>query len=312
LGNHPPRFAEWNDKFRDGMRRFWAGDSGLRGEFAERMAGSADLFDRRSRKPWASINFITSHDGFTLRDLVCYNEKHNDANGEEGADGHGDNSSNNWGAEGLTEDQVILQRRARVQRALLASTVFAQGTPMLLGGDEFNRTQQGNNNAYCQDNPISWVNWADAATPPGLALTAYVGRLTAIRHAYGALQAGRFLHGGHEVAPGVPEIAWFDERGDTLSIDAWNNPEARAVSLWRAAHGTENGADDAAEITLMFVNAANDPIEFSFPAGQTRWMQLLDSAQDDGAPQMNPVAGHHKVTVQGNTVMLFGTHAVRF
>jgi isoamylase len=327
LGNHPPRFGEWNDKFRDSMRRFWSGDSGLRGEFAGRVAGSGDLFDHRTRKPWASINFITSHDGFTLRDLVSYSEKHNLDNGEDGNDGHNDNSSNNWGVEGPTDDPEILECRAKVQRALLASMVFAQGTPMLLGGDEFNRTQNGNNNAYCQDNDISWVDWEAAAKPEGRALTAYFGRLTALRNAYVALQAGRFLH-GDEVAPGIPDIAWFDERGEALSIEAWHNPEARAISVQRAApsggrvhfrqersgdvrDARENGDKDAGpEVVLLFVNAGRDEIAFSFPDNGLTWYQLLDSANADGKPQRDDAIQETSVTVQGHTVMMFGTHRV--
>jgi isoamylase len=339
LGNHPPRFAEWNDKFRDGMRRFWSGDSGLRGEFAERLAGSGDLFDHRTRKPWASINFVTSHDGFTLRDVVSYAEKHNLDNGEDGNDGHNDNSSNNWGVEGPTDDADILEHRAKIQRALLASTIFSQGTPMLLGGDEFNRTQNGNNNAYCQDNEISWVDWTAADSPEGLALTAYVGRLTAVRSTYTALQAGRFLH-GDEVAPGVPDIAWFDERGEALSIEAWHNPEARAISVLRAAasgeqthlHGRHQAhhdhhehqrarASDAAgadqnlgpEAALLFVNAGRDAIEFTFPHQQLTWYPLVDSAKADGMPdslEAMPDPSDARITLQGHTIMMFGTHKV--
>jgi glycogen operon protein len=311
LGNHPPRFAEWNDKFRDGMRRFWGGDPGLRGDFAARLAGSGDLFDHRGRKPWASINFITSHDGFTLRDLVSYSEKHNEANGEDGNDGHNDNSSNNWGVEGPTGDANILERRARVQRGLLATAVFAQGTPMLLGGDEFHRTQGGNNNAYCQDNEISWIDWSAAAAPEGRALTAYIGRLTAIRNAYTALQAGRFLHGDREVAPGVPDIAWFDERGEALTIEAWHNPEARAISVQRAAPAVDPEREhDAPEIALLFVNAGYDPIEFMFPVVDAGWYPLLDSAHADGKPDHDEMAREAPVVLQGHTVMLFGTHKV--
>ena len=323
LGNHPPRFAEWNDRFRDGMRRFWGGDSGLRGDFAGRLAGSGDFFDHRSRKPWASVNFVTSHDGFTLRDLVSYAEKHNLDNGEEGNDGHNDNNSNNWGIEGPSDDADILERRARVQRALLASTIFAQGTPMLLCGDEFHRTQKGNNNAYCQDNEISWVDWAAAATPEGRALTAYVGRLIAVRNAYTALQAGRFLH-GDEVAPGIPDIAWFDERGEALSIEAWHNPEGRAISVLRAAasgghihvqheYGRAPDHSSAAagpEVALLFVNADDEPLEFTFPAQQLTWFPLVDSAKADGKPDRLDAMSEPQVTLQGHTIMMFGTHKV--
>ncbi|MGH7041603.1 MAG: glycogen debranching protein GlgX, partial [Acetobacteraceae bacterium] len=159
VGGFPPGWAEWNDKFRDTVREFWKGDSGKLSDLATRLAASADAFHRRGRKPWASVNFVTAHDGFTLQDLVSYNEKHNEANGEDNRDGTDNNSSWNHGVEGPTEDAAILDLRDRQKRNLLATLLMAQGTPMLLAGDEFGRTQQGNNNAYCQDNEISWVNW---------------------------------------------------------------------------------------------------------------------------------------------------------
>ena len=159
LGHHPPGFAEWNDRFRDSVRRFWRGDAGERPEFAARLAGSGDLFDRHARRPWASINYAASHDGFTLADLASCSQKHNEANGEDNKDGQGENYSSNWGVEGQTAEASILEKRSRAQRAMLASVMFAHGTPMLLGGDEFGRTQQGNNNPYCQDNEISWWKW---------------------------------------------------------------------------------------------------------------------------------------------------------
>src|SRR5262249_38150738 len=164
LGNHPPGFAEWNDRFRDGVRGFWRGDPGQRQGFAARLAGSGDIFDRQARRPWSSVNYAASHDGFTLADLVSYAVPHNEANGE---DPHGDNNSANWGTEGPTDDEDILETRGRVQRAMLSTVMFALGTPMLLGGDEFGRTQQGNSNAYCQDNEISWFDWNLAASPDG-------------------------------------------------------------------------------------------------------------------------------------------------
>ncbi|MDB5842247.1 MAG: glgX [Herminiimonas sp.] len=300
LANHPPGFAEWNDKFRDGVRRFWRGDPGQRPEFAARLTGSAEMFDRRRRKPWASINYIASHDGFTLQDVVSYTGKHNEANGEDGRDGHSENYSANWGVEGPTDDAVVLELRDRVRRAMLTTVLFAQGTPMLLAGDEFGRTQNGNNNAYCQDNEISWVDWQAAATPAGQLLTAYVGRLTALRHEFEALQACRFLHGGEEIAPGIPDIAWFDERGEALTPEAWHNPEARALSVRRASRGQDGQPD----VVLLFLNAGHDPIEFSFPPSDMTWHMLLDSAAPDrpGYKVEQPTVG-----VQGHSVMLFAT-----
>ncbi len=170
LGHHPPGFAEWNDRFRDGVRRFWRGDSGARPEFASRLAGSGDLFDSHGRRPWASINYAACHDGFTLADVVSYAQRHNEINGENNQDGHGENFSANWGVEGPTDDPEILKTRAQLQRAMLATVFFSHGTPMLLAGDEFGRTQKGNNNAYCQDNELSWIDWKEAYSADGAAL----------------------------------------------------------------------------------------------------------------------------------------------
>ncbi|HEY8101945.1 MAG TPA: glycogen debranching protein GlgX [Burkholderiaceae bacterium] len=298
LGNHPPGFAEWNDKFRDGIRRFWRGDSGQRADFAARLSGSADIFNRRRRKPWASINYVASHDGFTLQDLVSYNQKHNEANGENNRDGHAENFSNNWGGEGPTDDKGICALRDRIKRAILATIAFSQGTPMLLAGDEFGRTQQGNNNAYCQDNEISWVNWKMAETADAQILIAYIGRLIALRQSFTALQSQYFLY-GDEIAPEVLDIAWFDERGETLTPDAWQNPEARALSVQRASVRA-NGKIDT---VMMFVNGGHDPLMFAFPRSQFKWHLLIDSAE----PQVmaHPVQ-EKTIKVQGHSVMLFG------
>lgn len=298
LGNHPPGFAEWNDKFRDGVRRFWRGDPGMRPDFAARLAGSADLFDRRWRKPWASINYVASHDGFTLEDVVSYNHKHNDANGENNNDGHNENFSNNWGVEGQTDDPAILELRDRVRRAMLATVMVAQGTPMLLGGDELRRTQRGNNNAYCQDNELSWVDWKIAESASTQTLIDYIGRLTELRRKFTPLQAGRFFHGIDEVVPGIKDIAWFDERGQVLSSGAWQNPEARALSVRRAGIG----ADGQADIVLLLVNAGHEPITFQFPPPAMSWHLLIDSAAPETIPHQ---VLEHSINVQGHSAMLF-------
>jgi glycogen operon protein len=299
LGNHPPGFAEWNDKFRDGVRRFWRGDPGQRADFAARLAGSAELFERRWRKPWASINYVASHDGFTLNDVVSYSQKHNEANGENGNDGHSENCSANWGVEGPTDDPSILEQRERVRRAMLATTILSQGTPMLLAGDEFGRTQNGNNNAYCQDNELSWVDWNLVATPDGKSLIDFVSRLTAVRRNFEALQGGRYLH-GDEVAPGIADSAWFDESGQPMSDEAWQNPEARALVVRRAAAG----ADGQPDAVLLFVNGGGEQLTFSFPPPAMRWYLLVDSADEE--LQSRPVA-EPAVNVKPHSVMLFAT-----
>lgn len=167
FGNFPPGFAEWNDRFRDTTRRFWRGDAMQQGEMAARIAGSGDLLDKRGRRPWSSVNILTTHDGFTLEDVVSYAGRHNDANKENGQDGHAENYSANWGVEGPSDDPAIVNLRGRVQRAMMATLMLSHGTPMLLAGDESGQTQNGNNNAYCQDNPISWLDWDRAASPEG-------------------------------------------------------------------------------------------------------------------------------------------------
>src|SRR3954466_1945654 len=198
LGHHPPVFGEWNDRFRDGVRRFWRGDEGQRSDFSARLAGSADIFEHQGRRPYASINFAACHDGFTLRDTVSYAERHNEANGEDNKDGTAENNSANWGVEGQTDDPKINDVRRRLQYAMLATVLLSQGTPMILGGDEFGHSQNGNNNAYCQDNETSWLSWEQANSPEGKVLTEFVGRLSALRHRYPVLRLGQYLHGKDE------------------------------------------------------------------------------------------------------------------
>jgi len=280
LGQHPPGWAEWNDRFRDGIRRFWRADDSTRSDFAARLAGSSDLFDHRGRRPWASINYAACHDGFTLADTVSYAEKHNEANGEDNNDGQSENYSANWGVEGPTNDSAILQMRRQVQRAMLATVFVSQGTPMLLSGDEFGRTQGGNNNAYCQDNEISWLDWARAETPQGEALAAFVARLAALRHLHPSLRCAHFLHGKAEPAPGLLDITWFDERGLTLSPDDWNNPQGRLLALRRAA----KEEDGSVTILTSFFNSTPDDHSFKLLEPHLPMRLLIDSA-DPAAPE---------------------------
>jgi isoamylase len=239
LGNHPPRFAQWNDRFRDTVRRYWRGDPGQRPELAARLAGSADIFSYGGRRPWSSVNFVAAHDGFTLTDAVSYVEKHNEANGEKNRDGHAANFTSNWGVEGPTDDPAVITTRDRVKRAILATTFLAAGTPMLLAGDEFGRTQRGNNNAYCQDNEISWLDWRMAASPEGKSLAGFVERLITLRRDHPVLRGPAFLHGMQQPAPGIQDIAWFDENGTIILAEAWNDREQRTLVLRRAAAGVE-------------------------------------------------------------------------
>jgi isoamylase len=277
LGQQPPGFAEWNDRFRDGVRRYWRGDAGQRADFAVRLAGSSDLFDKQARRPWASINYVASHDGFTLADVVSHAERHNEANGEGNNDGHAENYSANWGVEGPTDDPAILDTRRRLQRAFLATLFLAQGTPMLLGGDEFGRTQRGNNNAYCQDNEISWLDWRLADSPDGRVLATFVQRMIALRHQHAVLRAPRFLHGQDELAPDIRDIAWFDAEGVPVSNESWNNPEERRLVLRRAGR---NG-DGKVSILTAFFNAGAEEQRFRLPPPGLPARLLVDSAAPD-------------------------------
>jgi len=280
LGQHPPGFAEWNDRFRDTVRRFWRGDPGQRSDLAARIAGSSDLFDRRSRRPWSSVNYVASHDGFPLADIVSYAERHNEANGEGNNDGHGENYSANWGTEGPTDDPAILDTRRRVARAMLMTVLLSHGTPMLLGGDEFGRTQRGNNNAYCQDNELSWLDWKLAESPDGRALTAFVTRLMELRRRYAVLRSRNFLHGKDEPAPGVLDIDWFDAKGEIISEQAWNSGEERILAVRRAA-AEEDGT---LPILNLLLNPTPDAVRFRLRAPRLATRILIDSAAPE-APE---------------------------
>jgi isoamylase len=277
LGNFPPGFAEWNDKYRDTVRGYWRGDPGKRGDLAARLSGSGDLFDRRARRPWASVNFLTSHDGFTLTDVVSYEERHNEANGENNNDGHDNNISRNWGVEGPTEDEGILKTRGTVQRSMMVSLMAALGTPMIVAGDEFGRSQGGNNNAYCQDNEISWIDWQQADSPEGQSLYRFTSRLIALRKEHAVLRSANFLYGENSPGNGLNDIEWWDERGETLSPEDWDNPEGRALAMRRAIALN----DGRIEAITMLMNASDDTITFTLPAPSADREVLIDSAQPD-------------------------------
>jgi len=270
LGQFPPGWLEWNDKYRDAMRAFWLRPSdGMLGDFARRFAGSSDVFQHDGRGPAASVNFIAAHDGFTLRDLVSYDHKHNQANGEDNRDGTGENHSWNCGVEGPTDDATVLQLRARLQRALLATLMFSQGTPMLLAGDDIGHTQQGNNNAYCQDNVLSWLDWPQADHE----LAGFTARLIQARKRYRALRHAGWYSGAMQ-ADGHPDIAWLQADGAPLDAAAWNGgPPCIGIRLGAPA-SEESGADDGA--CLLLVNAQAQACDFVLPPGP--WQVLLDSA----------------------------------
>jgi len=280
VGGFPPGWAEWNDRFRDTVRSFWKGDPGTAADFATRITASGDKFNRRGRKPWASVNFITAHDGFTLNDLVSYNEKHNEANGEDNRDGHSDNRSWNCGAEGPTDDPSILALRERQKRNMLATLLLSQGTPMMLAGDEFGRTQRGNNNAYCQDNEISWVDW-EGIDDAGRALQAFVRKLTYLRRRLPVLRRNRFLTGEYNEALDVTDVQWLSPAATPLTGEQWADESMRCFGMLidgRAqATGIKRPASDA---TLLLVfNAHHDAVNFTLPdvPGPDVWTCLLDT-----------------------------------
>ncbi|MDT8346064.1 MAG: glycogen debranching enzyme GlgX, partial [Thermohalobaculum sp.] len=330
LGGFPPPFAEWNDRFRDDARRFWRGDAGAAPALAARLMGSAEPFDRAGRRAWSSINHITSHDGFTLADLTAYAHRHNAANGEDNRDGHTQNFSDNCGAEGPTADPAIRERRARRARNMLATLYLAQGTPMLMAGDEIGNSQGGNNNAYCQDNPVAWMSWDEADA----ALHAFVARLSALRSSHPVLRQTRFLHGGIRPDDGAPDVAWHalpdcapdwhtssDAAPDWHALpggmpdvhwhpppDAapdWHDPGLRAFCLHlRGAAQAPPGARIDGQ-ALIAVNGGTQATVLALPpppAG-TRWAQVVDTARPacDPCPAPGP---HHLIAADSIAVFV--------
>jgi len=284
VGNFPMGWAEWNDQYRDGMRTYWKGDGGAIGEFARRLTGSSDLYGRSGRRPHASINFITSHDGFTLADLVSYNERHNEANREGGADGHNHNLSWNCGVEGPTDDPQVRELRARQQRNFLATLLLSQGAPMLLAGDEIGRTQRGNNNAYCQDNEISWVDWA--LDEERASLLAFVRRLIRLRREHPSFRRRDFFQGRPLRGGGVKDIFWLRPDGAEMSDHEWERDHARSLAVYLAGEGL-NEVDRCGRAVrdddfLMLFNAHHEDIDFVMPPlpGEA-WRCLLDTAWRD-------------------------------
>jgi glycogen operon protein len=281
VGQFPPGWAEWNDRFRDTARAFWKGDEGEASKLADCLTASAGLFNRRGRKPWASVNFITAHDGYTLHDLVSYEHKHNQANGEHNRDGNDSNFSRNWGAEGSTDDPNILAQRALIKRSLLLTLLCSHGTPMLLAGDEFGQTQNGNNNPYCQDNELSWLDWERAASDDGRSLSEFLARLVAIRKEQPLLQGRYFQHARLELAPGLRDVCWFDERGIDMTPEDWNNGAGRLLGLRRAGKREA----DTLDVLVLLLNADSAAHRFRLPRPLFEYHVLADSqdpARSDG------------------------------
>ena len=278
VGGFPPGWAEWNDRFRDTGRDFWKGDAAP-SEIAPRLCASGDIYNRLGRRPWACVNFLSAHDGFTLNDTVTYNDKHNEANGEDNRDGSSDNRSWNCGVEGPTDDVAINTLRSRQIRNLLATLLLSQGTPMLLAGDEFGRTQQGNNNAYCQDDEISWLNWE--LDDKGRSLVEFVKKLCALRHKYPILRRNRFLTGDYDEELEVKDLTWINASGAEMKSEDWDDPNMRCFGMMidgraRPSGVRQRGTEAA---MLLVLNAHHDLVEFTLPGcpGGRCWSLDIDT-----------------------------------
>jgi len=273
LGRFPAGWSEWNDRYRDTVRAYWKGDGGKIGELAERLAGSSDLFRHNARKPTASVNFITAHDGFTLRDLVSYNERHNEANLEHNADGTSNNLAWNCGVEGPTDDAAVLRLRRRQMRNLLATLILSQGVPMLQAGDEFGRTQGGNNNAYCQDNEISWVDWDERGRYADL--VEFFARLVQLRREHPELRRDTFLKGA-PLRSGAKDVTWLHPRGGEMTHTDWLDGALRTLGVWYGRAGSPLGR------LLLLLNASHLEQRFVLPAAMpgTSWEVCFDTAYE--------------------------------
>ena len=281
VGNFPVLWTEWNGRYRDSVRRFWRGDGGTVSDLASRLAGSNDLYAHNGRQPYASINFITAHDGFTLQDLVSYNEKHNDANLEGNRDGENHNLSSNGGVEGPTEDPAIRIVRERQKRNFLATLLLSQGVPMISHGDEMGRTQRGNNNAYCQDNPLSWVDWT--LDEDRRRLLAFTTSLIRFRLSQPTLRRRRYFQGRHIRGGDVKDLAWFAADGREMNDDAWNADFVRSIGMLLSGSAieelNERGEPTLGDTLMVLLNAHTGRVPFVLPApgGNLRWQRVFDT-----------------------------------
>lgn len=308
VGNFPVGWAEWNDKYRDTMRAYWKGDGGLIGEFAQRLTGSSDLYGQSGRRPYASINFVTAHDGFTLHDLVTYNDKHNEANLEDNQDGSNNNLSWNCGVEGETEDSAINALRARQKRNLLGTLLLSQGIPMLLAGDEIGRTQKGNNNPYCQDNEITWTDWhLDEAKEK---LLAFVQRLVSLRRDHPVFRRRHFFQGRSIHGTAIRDILWLNPDGREMTEEEWNQHYARCLGVYLAGEGVDETDERGRPVTdasfLLLFNAHYEEIPFALPqlAGSSRWRALLDTAYEEGLTPDGEFTAGRSYPLQGRSLAL--------
>ncbi len=308
VGNFPPQWTEWNGKYRDTVRDYWRGEPATLDELAYRLTGSADLYEQTGRRPVASINFVIAHDGFTLRDLVSYNEKHNEANGEDNNDGESHNRSWNCGVEGPTDDPEINALRSRQQRNFLTTLLLSQGVPMIAHGDELGRTQQGNNNVYCQDNELSWIDWSD----PDTDLMEFTQKVSALRAAHPVFRRRRFFSGRpvrQRGGEGLPDIAWFAPDGSEMSDEDWETGYAKSIAVYLNGNGIPDrdvrGQRIVDDSFVLCFNAHYEPLDFVMPEKKfgDSWIAVIDTAADDG-DEPTPIDAGQKVQVAARSVMV--------
>ena len=312
VGNFPPGWAEWNGKYRDTIRRYWKGDWGQVGELGFRLTGSSDLYEQGGRRPSASINFVTAHDGFTLADLVAYTQKRNEANGEDNRDGTDDNASWNCGAEGPTDDHQVLALRERQQRNFLATLFLSQGVPMLSGGDEIGRTQGGNNNAYGQDNEISWFDWPLAPAAPRL--LEFTARLVRLRLDHPVFQRRRFFQGRRIHGSAVKDLSWLRPEGTEMTAEEWSNSFSRGLGLQLAGDAIEEMNDDGLPITddtfLILLNAQDQPVPFVLPTHEGgTWEPVLDTRDWQPTIEGRQFKEGEPYPLEGHTLAVLRRHA---
>lgn len=309
VGGFPPGWAEWNDKFRDTLRDFWRGEASV-AALAPRLSASADMFNHHGRRAWSCVNFVTAHDGFTLNDWASYNEKHNEANGEDGKDGSSNNGSWNCGVEGPTDDKNVLALRNRQKRNMLASLLFSQGTPMLLGGDEFGRTQNGNNNAYCQDSEISWFNWKLDAD--GKDLLAFTKRLIKLLQEYPILRRSRFLTGQHDANLDVKDVTWINANGGEMQEEHWSDGNMKCFGMLLDGRAQKTGIRKLAEdqTVLLVFNSFEGMVEFTLPeaVAAKEWTMIVDTNTSDSKPGTTfPFGEVYQVT--GRSLLMFSCNS---
>jgi len=306
VGNFPPGWAEWNGRYRDTIRRYWKGDWGQVGELAYRLTGSSDLYEQGGRRPSASINFVTAHDGFTLADLVTYTQKRNEANGEDNRDGSDENFGSNCGIEGPTDDRAVQARRERQQRNFLATLLLSQGVPMLSGGDEIGRSQRGNNNAYCQDSELSWFAWPPTGT--GARLLDFTRRLIRLRLDHPVFRRRRFFQGRRIHGSTVKDLSWLRPDGTEMTDDEWGNWQSRSLGLQLAGNAIEE-VDDAGlpvgdDTFLILLNADDLPLPFVLPNHHPRieWELVLDTRDWEPVPSGRLFKGGEPYPLEGQTL----------